>query len=91
VPAAAQFALQQGRLVADNIWSAVHGRELKVYEPKVWGEVVSLGRHLAVGWLTLPLSRKITFVGFLGNLLRTAVEEKHLILLRKESRKWITY
>ncbi len=91
VPAAAQFALQQGRLVADNIWSAVNGRELKAYEPKVWGEVVSLGRHLAVGWLALPLSRKITFVGFLGNLLRAAVEEKHVILLRKESRNWITY
>lgn len=91
VPAAAQFALQQGRLVADNIWSAVHSREPKAYEPKVWGEVVSLGRHLAVGWLALPLSRKITFVGFLGNLLKAAVEEKHVILLRKESRNWITY
>ena len=91
VPAAAQFALQQGRLVADNVWSVAFGRELKVYEPKVWGEVVSLGRHLAVGWLALPLSRKITFVGFLGNLLKAAVEEKHVILLRKESRNWITY
>jgi NADH dehydrogenase len=90
VPAAAQFALQQGRLVAHNIWSSASGREQKEYEPKVWGEIVGLGRHLAVGWLALPLLKKVTFVGFLANLLKTAVEQKHIILLRKESRNWIS-
>jgi NADH dehydrogenase len=91
VPAAAQFALQQGRLVAENIHAAVTGGEPTPYRPKVLGEVVSLGRHLAVGWMALPLSKKITFVGFLASLLKAATAEKHLILLRKESRNWIRY
>ncbi|MGE5445983.1 MAG: NAD(P)/FAD-dependent oxidoreductase [Ignavibacteriales bacterium] len=91
VPAAAQFALRQGRLVADNIYAEITGGTRKPYHPKVWGEIVSLGRHLAVGWLALPVLRKITFVGFLGSLLKTAIQEKHIFLLRRESRNWITY
>lgn len=91
VPAAAQFALQQGRLAADNICANITGNEKKQYQPKVWGEVVSLGRHLAVGWMALPFIKKITFVGFIGNLLKAAIQEKHILLLRRESRNWITY
>ncbi|MDT3697547.1 MAG: NAD(P)/FAD-dependent oxidoreductase [Ignavibacterium sp.] len=91
VPAAAQFALQQGRLVAKNILSEVTNKHKEQYLPKVMGEVVSLGRHLAVGWLALPLIKKVTFVGFLANLLKAAIKEKHVFLLRKESRNWIRY
>jgi len=91
VPAAAQFALQQGRLAAENIYAEIFGRVKKKYYPKVLGEVVSLGKHLAIGWLALPFLKKITFVGFLGRLLKTAIREKHIFLLRKESRNWITY
>lgn len=91
VPAAAQFALQQGRLAAENIYAEIFGRAKKKYYPKVLGEVVSLGKHLAVGWLALPFFKKVTFVGFLGRLLKAAIREKHIILLRKESHNWITY
>lgn len=91
VPAAAQFALQQGRLVAKNIFSEVTKKNMEQYQPKVMGEVVSLGRHLAVGWLALPFIKKVTFVGFLANLLKVAIKEKHVLLLRKESRNWIRY
>lgn len=91
VPAAAQFALQQGGLVAENIYAEIFGKPKKAYYPKVLGEVVSLGKHLAIGWLALPILKKVTFVGFLGRLLKTAIKEKHIILLRKESRNWITY
>lgn len=91
VPAAAQFALQQGRLAAENIYSEIFGRARKTYYPKVMGEVISLGKHLAIGWLALPFFKKVTFVGFLGRLLKTAIREKHIILLRKESRNWVTY
>lgn len=91
VPAAAQFALQQGRLAAENIYAGIFGKLKKSYYPKVLGEVVSLGKHLAIGWLALPFFKKITFVGFLARLLKTAIREKHIILLRKESRNWITY
>ena len=91
VPAAAQFALQQGRLAAENIFAEITDRPKKKYYPKVLGEVVSLGKHLAIGWLALPFFKKVTFVGFLGRLLKTAIREKHIILLRKESRNWITY
>jgi len=91
VPAAAQFALQQGRLVAENLFAVVRGKEQRQYHPKVWGEVVSLGRHLAVGWIALPMFKKLKFVGFLASLLKAAIMEKHIILLRKESRNWISY
>lgn len=91
VPAAAQFALQQGRLAAENIYADIFGKPKKSYKPKVFGEVVSLGKHLAIGWLALPIFKKVTFVGFLGRLLKTAIKEKHIILLRKESRNWIRY
>lgn len=91
VPAAAQFALQQGRLAAENIYAEIFGKPKKLYYPKVLGEVVSLGKHLAIGWMALPILKKVTFVGFLGRLLKTAIREKHIILLRKESRNWITY
>ncbi|HTY36363.1 MAG TPA: NAD(P)/FAD-dependent oxidoreductase [Bacteroidota bacterium] len=91
VPAAAQFALQQGRLVAENLFAAATGKLQMPYLPKVWGEVISLGRHLAVGWIALPGIRKLKFVGFLASLVKTAIKEKHIILLRKESRSWIRY
>lgn len=91
VPAAAQFALQQGRLAANNIYAEITGKEKTNYRPKVIGEVVSLGRHLAVGWLALPLLKKFTFAGFVGSLLKAAVKEKHIMLLRKESRNWVKY
>lgn len=91
VPAAAQFALQQGRLVAENIYSDIIGREKKPYKPKVLGEIVSLGRHLAVGWLAVPFIKKLKFIGFIGSLFKTAVEDKHILLLRKESRNWSTW
>ena len=84
VPAAAQFALQQGRLVADNIHSVILGKLQRRYAPKVWGEVVSLGRHLAAAWLALPILRKLTFVGFVASLLKAAIAEKHIILLKRK-------
>ncbi len=88
VPAAAQFALQQGGLVADNNYTFITGKSCKPYAPRVIGEVISLGGHLAVGWLALPLLKKITFVGFLGSLIKAAIQRKHILLLRKESRNW---
>jgi NADH dehydrogenase len=91
VPAAAQFALQQGRLVADNIYAQVRGNQPRRYVPKVWGEVVSLGRHLAVAWLSLPVLGKLTFAGFIVSVLKAAIAEKHIILLKKESRNWMAY
>lgn len=91
VPAAAQFALQQGKLVAKNIVAEIIGDKKEKYYPKVIGEVVSLGKHLAIGWLALPIFKKVTFIGFIGRLLKAAIKEKHIFLLRKESRNWITY
>ncbi len=55
VPAAAQFALQQGRLVAQNIFNEVYGYQKIAYQPKVWGEFISLGKHLGKesrNWIT---------------------------------------
>ena len=91
VPAAAQFALQQGRLVANNLYAVARGTAQRPYQPRVWGEVISLGRHLAAGWVALPVVKKLTFVGFLASLLKAAIKGKHILLLRKESRNWISY
>src|SRR4030067_852911 len=89
VPCAAQFALQQGRLVANNIYAKINGKPQKPYRQKVLGEVISLGRHLTLGWLALPGNKRLRFFGFLANLFKRAVAEKHLFLLWKESRHWV--
>lgn len=91
VPAAAQFALQQGRLAAYNIFADIFGHKKESYHPRLWGEFISLGKHLAAGWIAMPLSKKMSFIGFIAHLLNTAIKEKHIFLLRKESRKWFTY
>lgn len=64
VPTAAQFALQQGRLVAENIFANVTGGKRRPYFPTVWGEVVSLGRHLAVGLRFLSQKRSPSSVSW---------------------------
>ncbi len=88
VPTAAQFALQQGYLTADNLDRLVSARELKPYRPKVLGEVVSLGKHLAVGWAALPVGMQFRFLGFLGSLIKRAISERHIFLLWKERQNW---
>jgi NADH dehydrogenase len=88
VPTAAQFALQQGYITADNLQRSIEGRALKIYRPKVLGEVISLGRHLAIGWASLPVGMQIRFVGFLASLLKRAISERHLFLLWKERQNW---
>ena len=77
--------------MAYNVYADIFRGMRKPYHPKVLVEFDRLGRYSAVGWLALPFLKKITFVGFLGSLLRTAIQGKHIFLLRKESRKWITY
>jgi NADH:ubiquinone reductase (H+-translocating) len=88
VPTAAQFALQQGYLTASNIHRLVTGRPMRAYTPKVLGEVVSLGRHLAIGWASLPLAGRVRFFGFLASLVKRAIAERHLVLLWRERRAW---
>lgn len=88
VPMAAQFALQQGRLVADNIVARLAGTRERAYRPRVLGEVISLGRHLAVGWLALGWGGRVRMAGFLASLLKRAIAERHLASLWRESRRW---
>jgi NADH dehydrogenase len=85
---AAQFALQQGRRAADNLVAELRGGEEEAYEPRVLGEVISLGRHLAAGWLALGWAGRLRMTGFLASLLKRAIREKHLASLWRESRRW---
>ncbi len=85
VPAAAQFALQQGRLAGDNAANWIEGVPLRVYQPHVMGEVVSLGRHLAVGWVALGWPKRLKLAGFVASLIKRAIAERHLLLLWRES------
>lgn len=89
VSASAQFALQQGKVCALNIFNHIYKKPLQAFKPKLKGEVISLGMHLAVGWLALPFAQKITFFGFLANLLKYAVKEKHLLSLKLASKDWL--
>ncbi|HWP35617.1 MAG TPA: NAD(P)/FAD-dependent oxidoreductase [Thermodesulfobacteriota bacterium] len=92
VPAAAQFALQQGRLTADNLVARLEGRPMRPYRPRVLGEVISLGRHMAVGWVALVGWRaRLRFVGFLASLIKRAIAEKHVVLLWRERQQWLGY
>lgn len=89
VAMAAQFALQQGRLVADNLVARMNGEPERDYRPHVLGEVISLGRHLAIGWFALGWAGRIRMTGFLGSLLKRAISERHLASLWMESRRWV--
>ncbi len=91
VSTAVHFTFQQDRLVAQNIFNEIYGYQKIPYKPKVWGEFISLNKHLDAGWIALPFSKKLSFIGFLAHLLNLAVKEKLSFLLRKESRNWITY
>jgi NADH dehydrogenase len=88
VPTAAQFALQQGYLTADNLMRHHAGLQLRTYRPRVLGEVISLGKHLAVGWTALPLGSQFRFLSFLGSLIKRAISERHIFLLWKERQNW---
>ncbi len=89
VPAAAQFALQQGRLAADNLVAVIEGRPMRPYRPRVLGEMVSLGRHMAVGWVaSVGWPARCRFVGFIASLLKRAIAEKHVVLLWRERQRW---
>ena len=90
VPVGTQFVFQQGRSASENIYAEIFGKAKKHFCPKVFREVVGFGKHLVISWLALPIFKKVIFVGFLGSLFKTAIKEKHISMLRKESRKWIT-
>ena len=88
VPMAAQFALQQGRLVADNLTAQLAGEAPRPYQPRFLGEVISLGRHLATGWLALGWLGRLRMTGFLASLVKRAISERHLASLWRESRRF---
>ncbi len=88
IPMAAQFALQQGRVVADNLVARRAGDRPIPYRPRILGEVISLGKHLATGWLALGWIGRLRLTGFLASLLKRAIAERHLALLWRESRRW---
>ncbi len=89
VPAAAQFALQQGRLVADNLVAVIDRCPMRSYRPRVLGEMVSLGRHMAVGWVaSVGWPARWRFAGFVASLIKRAIAEKHVVLLWRERRQW---
>ncbi|MCS7001455.1 MAG: NAD(P)/FAD-dependent oxidoreductase [Dehalococcoidia bacterium] len=86
VPAAAQFALQQGDIAGQNLAAWTRQQPMREYHPKVLGEVVSLGQHLAVGWVALGWMGRLKLVGFVAALVKRAIWERHLWLLWRQSR-----
>lgn len=61
-PALAQVATQQARVAARNIVSDINGQPLTRFSYIHWGDLVSLGRFMAIGVvLTVPTSGRLTW------------------------------
>ncbi|QHS57249.1 NAD(P)/FAD-dependent oxidoreductase [Mucilaginibacter sp. 14171R-50] len=82
-PGVAQVALQQGRHLAKNLTSLIHGKPTKPFEYKDLGTMATLGRNMAVADL-----HKLRFQGFFAWLLWMFV---HLISLAGFSNKAIVF
>ncbi len=82
VAQAAQLALQQGEVAADNVLAWLEGRPLEIYRPRWLGELVSLGRYAAVGWAKLPWRGRLRLVGYIASLVKWASQARYQLKLR---------
>lgn len=65
VPKTGQFAMQEGKAIADNIWAAINGKEQKEFQPFLKGYIVPLG-----GKYWMFHRKNITLAGFIPYLMR---------------------
>ncbi len=75
VPALAYTAVDQGKVVANNIYNMLNGRDLKSYRPyyQIW--IAPVGGKFALAHLWAGR----TVVGFMGWLIRELVDLRYLI------------
>ncbi len=85
IPATAQLALQEGRHAAENMLSALAGRDLTPFDPSSRGEIVSLGHDRAIGWTRTLMDRHLKLRGLIGGLAKRVAEEEWEIHLWRET------
>lgn len=86
VPKLALMAIQQGKLIAYNIWADIVHKKQKVYQPSFKGFIVPLG-----GKYFVYHRNNITFSGIVPYLMRRALDLWYfasLLPLRSAFRKW---
>ncbi len=81
---APQFTLQQGRLIAQNIFNEIYGIPKNTYQPKLRYEFISMGKLLAAGWFTLSFFIKLALISHLANLINTAIKKNSFFYLEKK-------
>jgi len=69
VPKIAQLAIQQGKIIANNIWADIAGKRQKEYHPIFKGYIVPLG-----GTYFVYSRGKITFAGIIPYMMRRYVD-----------------
>lgn len=73
LPPTAQVATQMGKLLGENVSSAVHGQTLKPFHANLQGTLASLGREVGVGDLNgIPVQ------GVVAGLAKEATKVKYL-------------
>lgn len=76
LPPTAQYASQMGRLIADNLSSAMYGQAMKSFHAHNKGTLASLGREVGVGnAFNVPVK------GALASMLKEATKVKYLFEL----------
>jgi NADH dehydrogenase len=80
LPAVAPVAVQEGRVVADNIWRSLSGRPTRAFRYRDLGVIATIGRAAAVGrvgpfhlvggsaWLAWLLVHIVSLIGFRNRL-----------------------
>ena len=74
----AQAATQQGELAGRNLMARLEGRTPEAYRPSNLGELISLGRFSAVGWVGLSPASRLQLSGHVANLAKRASTWRHL-------------
>jgi NADH:ubiquinone reductase (H+-translocating) len=78
----AQNAGHQGRIAAQNLIAHHQGQTTRAYQPNLLGELVSLGGWLGVGWMQLPMGKRLKLIGALASLVKRASVWKHVVKAR---------
>lgn len=73
LPPTAQVATQMGKVLADNVSSAVHGQSMKSFHASLKGTLASLGREVGVGNIG-----KFPVRGVIAGLAKEATKVKYL-------------
>ncbi len=81
IPALAQVAEKEAKLVAENIWRSIVGKPLKPFWYKSTGSMISIGQWMAIGEIA-----HITFWGWITWWLWRTVYLSKLISWRKKVR-----